>query len=97
MKIDENTVTKIAKLARIKIEDSEKAHYAKELTAILDWVEQLQEVNTDNVDIMTSAVHMKLPIREDEVTDGGYPEEVLSNAPESEFDCFVVPKVVDAG
>ena len=97
MKIDEDTVTKIAKLARIKIEDSEKAHYATEITAILDWVEQLQEVNTDNVDIMTSAVNMKLPIREDEETDGGYTEEILSNAPESEFDCFVVPKVVDAG
>lgn len=97
MKIDEATVTKIAKLARIKIADDKKANYAKELSAILDWVEQLEEVNTDNVEAMSSVVDTTLPAREDKVTDGGYHDKVLSNAPASEFDCFVVPKVVDQG
>lgn len=97
MKIDEKTVTKIAKLARIKIEDSEKEHYANELSTILNWIDMLQEVNTDNVEIMTSVANQTLPMRKDEVTDGGYSKEVLANAPTSDFDCFVVPKVVDQG
>lgn len=97
MKIDEKTVTKIAKLARIKVQDSEKAHYAKELNSILAFIEQLSEVNTDNVEIMTSVVSAALPLRDDVITDGGYPKQVVSNAPKSDFDCFVVPKVVDAG
>lgn len=97
MQIDEKTVTKIAKLARIRVDESEKAHYANELTKILNFIEQLGEVNTDNVEIMTSVVSSKLPLREDNVTDGGYAGQVVANAPKSEFDCFVVPKVVDAG
>ncbi|PIR32603.1 MAG: Asp-tRNA(Asn)/Glu-tRNA(Gln) amidotransferase GatCAB subunit C [Alphaproteobacteria bacterium CG11_big_fil_rev_8_21_14_0_20_44_7] len=97
MKIDEDTVTKIAKLARIKVADDEKAHYAKELTAILDWAEQLQELNTDDTPMMTSVAYNTLPMREDNVSDGGYTKEILSNAPQSDFDCFVVPKVVDQG
>ena len=95
--IDEKTVTKIAKLARIKVDESEKAHYAKEINTILGWLDQLGEVNTDGTPIMTSVVESKLPKRADEVTDGGYAKEVTSNAPKSEFDCFVVPKVVDQG
>ena len=97
MKIDEDTVTKIAKLARIKVADDEKAHYAKELTAILDWAEQLQELNTDDTPMMTSVAYNTLPMREDNVSDGGYTKEILSNAPQSDFDCFVVTKVVDQG
>ena len=95
--IDEKTVTKIAKLARIKIADSEKAHYAKEISTIVNWLEQLAEVNTDNVPILTSVVESRLPRRADEITDGGYTKEVLANAPKAEFDSFVVPKVVDQG
>ena len=97
MKIDEATVTKIAKLARIKIEDSEKAHYANEISSILDWIEQLQEVNTDGVEPLKSVANQTLPMREDKITDGDRPKEVLTNAPASEHDCFVVPKVVDQG
>lgn len=95
--IDEKTVTKIAKLSRIRIADNEKAHYAKEISTIIGWLEQLAEVNTDNVPQLTSVVESRLPRREDVVTDGGYAKEVTSNAPKSEFDCFVVPKVVDQG
>lgn len=97
MEIDEKTVTKIAKLARLRVEDSEKAHYVKELSTIFKWIEQLQEVDTENVPIMTSVVDSALPKRVDEVTDGGYQEDVTANAPISEFNCFVVPKVVDQG
>lgn len=97
MKIDEKTVTKIAKLSRIKIREDEKAHYMNEMNSILAFIEQLSEVNTDNVPIMTSVVKVKNPMREDKVTDGGYAKEIVANAPKSDFDCFVVPKVVDAG
>lgn len=97
MDIDEKTVTKIAKLARIKVEDADKAHYVAELSSIFNWIEQLQEVDTDNVEIMTSVVDSALPKRVDEVSDGGYQSEVVANAPISEFNCFVVPKVVDQG
>ena len=97
MEIDEKTMTKIAKLSRIKLNAEEKAHFAKELSSIMNFVEQLQEVNTDNVPIMTSVVNSKLPLRKDEVSDGGYAKEIVANAPMSDFDCFVVPKVVDQG
>ena len=95
--MDEKTVTKIAKLARIRVRDDEKAHYANELSTIFKWIEQLQEVNTDGVPIMTSVVEAALPMRKDVVTDGGYTKDVLANAPKSDFDSFVVPKVVDQG
>ncbi len=97
MEIDEKTITKIAKLARIKVKDEEKAHYAKELSSIMNFVEQLQEVDTDNVPIMTSVVSSELPMREDKVTDGGYAKDIIANASKSDFECFVVPKVVDQG
>lgn len=95
--IDEKVVTKIAKLARIRVKDEEKAHYAKEISTIIGWLEQLAEVNTDNVPQLASVSESTLPLREDVVTDGGYAREITANAPKSEFDCFVVPKVVDAG
>ena len=95
--IDEKIITKVAKLARIKVLPEERAHYAKELSSIFKMIAQLEEVNTDNVPIMTSVVSSQLPLREDEITDGGYAAQIVSNAPKSEFDCFVVPKVVDAG
>ena len=97
MQFDEKTITKVAKLARIKIKDEEKAHYAAEVSSIMKFVEQLQEVNTDNIPIMTSVVNSQLPRREDKVTDGGYAKEIVANAPKSDFECFVVPKVVDQG
>lgn len=97
MLMDEKTVTKIAKLARIRVREDERAHYAKELSTIFGWIEQLQEVDTDGVPIMTSVVNVPAPMREDKIIDGGYTAEVLANAPKAEFDCFVVPKVVDQG
>jgi aspartyl-tRNA(Asn)/glutamyl-tRNA(Gln) amidotransferase subunit C len=95
MAIDAATVRKVAKLARIAEPEEKLEPLAKELNGILAWIEQLNEVDTDGVQPMTSAVHAVLPMREDVVTDGGDPEKVLSNAPKRAGDFFVVPKVVE--
>jgi len=95
MAIDAATVRKVARLARIAEPEEKLEPLAKELSAILDWIEQLGEVDTDGVEPMTSAVHVALPMREDVVTDGGDPEKVLSNAPKRVGDFYVVPKVVE--
>lgn len=95
MALDKAGVRKIARLARIALEDAELEPLARELSGILDWVEQLEKVDTRSVEPMTSVVAMTLPRRADEVTDGGHPEEVLSNAPERSGGYFVVPKVVE--
>lgn len=96
MSLDKAAVTKIAKLARIHLKEDEKDHYAREISGILKWVEQLQEVNTEDVPQMTSVVSMPLPMRRDEVTDGHIQEKIIANAPGgAEFGCFVVPKVIE--
>ena len=95
MSLDAKAVAKIAKLARIEVTDAEKEHFAREISGILKWVEQLEEVNTDNVPQMTSVAAVKLPWREDKVTDGNQQEAVVKNAPKSDYGCFVVPKVME--
>lgn len=90
-------VAKIAKLARISITEAEKEKLAGELGGILKFVEQLGEVDTGDALDVASVVEHTLPMREDKVTDGSYPERVLANAPTKEYDCFVVPKVIDQG
>jgi aspartyl-tRNA(Asn)/glutamyl-tRNA(Gln) amidotransferase subunit C len=95
MQIDEATVRHIARLARIKIGKKEAANLERELSAILDWVDQLGEVDTDNVAPLTRIGDMKLPWRADEVTAGGCPEDILRDAPLTEDGFFVVPKVVE--
>lgn len=92
--IDTKTVAKIAKLAHIEVSETEKEHLSKELSGILTWIEQLNEVNTENVPLLASVSDTALPWRKDEVTDGHKRDAVLANAPQSEFDCFVVPKVI---
>ena len=94
MALDAQTVAKIARLARIKLTDEQKTHYTSEISGILKWVEQLGEVNTDNVPQLTSVSAVKLPWREDKVTDGNQQEAILKNAP-NEHGCFVVPKVME--
>ncbi len=93
--MDKETITRIARLARIKVTDADKEHYAKELTGILKWIEQLNEINTDGVPLMTSVAAMDLPRRADKVTDGNQQEAVVKNAPQSDYGCFVVPKVME--
>lgn len=95
MPLDPATVRRIALLARIRLEDEEVAPLQAELNAILGWVEQLNEVDVEGVDPITGAAHMALKMREDVVTDGGYAEAVLANAPERIGDYFAVPKVVE--
>ncbi len=95
MAIDRATVLKIARLARIEVRPEECDHLAKEISGILAWVEQLGEVDTRNVEPMTSVVAMELPRRADEVTDGNIRDAILANAPEVEGGFFVVPKVVE--
>jgi aspartyl-tRNA(Asn)/glutamyl-tRNA(Gln) amidotransferase subunit C len=95
MAVDETTVRRVAKLARIAVKDEEVAHLAGELNAILAFVEDLSEIDVSGVEPLTSVTPMKLPLRADKVTAGGEPEKVLSNAPVREGDFFVVPKVVE--
>ena len=95
MSLDKNTVKKLATLARLDLPDDELDHLAGELSNIMIFVEQLGEVNTDGVAPMASVAHMTLPRRADEVTDGGYPERVLANAPEAMDGFYLVPKVVE--
>lgn len=93
--IDKNTVGKIARLARIKVSEEEKEVLSGELTNILKMIEELNAVNTDGVEPLTSVVQMQMFEREDKVTDGGVPEKILQNAPEQTAGFFVVPKVVE--
>ena len=95
MAIDAATVRKVARLARIAEPEDRLEGLARELTGIMDWIEQLNEVATDGVEPMTSAVHVPLPMRDDVVTEGGDPEKVLSNAPRRAGAFYVVPKVVE--
>jgi aspartyl-tRNA(Asn)/glutamyl-tRNA(Gln) amidotransferase subunit C len=95
MSLDEATVARIARLARIEVPAGELAPLAGELSHILGWIEQLNEVDTEGVPPMTSVVAMRLAWREDRVTDGGRASDILSNAPERQDDYFVVPKVVE--
>lgn len=95
MQVDEDLVRRIARLARIKISDEEAASLKGELSGILNWVEQLGEVDTENVEPMTRVVPITLTKRKDVVTDGEIPAKVVANAPMSEDGFFVVPKVVE--
>jgi aspartyl-tRNA(Asn)/glutamyl-tRNA(Gln) amidotransferase subunit C len=95
MAVDETTVRRVARLARIAVRDEEVAHLAGELNAILAFVEELSALDVSDVPPMTSLTPMKIPMRDDKVTAGGEPEKVLANAPVREGDFYVVPKVVE--
>ncbi len=95
MAIDAATVRKVARLARIREPEVRLESMARELNGIMTWIDQLAEVDTDGVEPMASAVDLKLPMREDVVTEGGDPAKVLANAPASKDNFFVVPKVVE--
>lgn len=95
MQVDAATVRRIARLARIQVTDDEAKALEHELSGILDWVKQLDEVDTSSVAPMTRVVPMALKMRPDVVTDGGIAGDVIANAPEHEGDFFVVPKVVE--
>jgi aspartyl-tRNA(Asn)/glutamyl-tRNA(Gln) amidotransferase subunit C len=95
MSVDNATVRRIARLARIAVADDEVEHLKGELNAMLDFVEQLSEVDVAGVEPMTSVMPMKMRQRADEVTDGGIATDILVNAPARQGDFFMVPKVVE--
>jgi aspartyl-tRNA(Asn)/glutamyl-tRNA(Gln) amidotransferase subunit C len=105
MSLDEKAVSRIARLARLKVPEEELAPLAGELNGIMSWIEQLNEVDTKNVEPMSSVSDVTLPQREDKVTDGGIAAKVLANAPggavyieqndKNAGGFFTVPKVVE--
>jgi aspartyl-tRNA(Asn)/glutamyl-tRNA(Gln) amidotransferase subunit C len=95
MALDAATVRKVARLARIHVDEARLEPLAAELSGILTWIEQLNEVDTEGVEPLASTEAVTLPMREDVVTDGGDPAVVLANAPKSDRNFFVVPKVVE--
>jgi aspartyl-tRNA(Asn)/glutamyl-tRNA(Gln) amidotransferase subunit C len=95
MSIDIDTARKVAHLARIRVPEDHLPALASELSNILTFMEQLNEVDVEGVEPMTSVTPMRLKRREDIVTDGGYPEKILKNAPDAREGFFAVPKVVE--
>jgi aspartyl-tRNA(Asn)/glutamyl-tRNA(Gln) amidotransferase subunit C len=95
MAVDKATVAHIAKLARIRVSGEQSEALTGELSNILEWVEQLGELDTEGVPPMTSVVAIKPELRADAVTDGGRPEDIVKNAPEPAHGFFTVPKVVE--
>ena len=95
MPLDKATVAHIASLARIRLSEAELDPLADELSQILTWIEQLNEVDTSGVAPMASVAATGLPMRDDEVTEGGRPDEILANAPRTAHGFFAVPKVVE--
>jgi len=95
MSVSNDQVRHIAKLARIAMSEAELERLGPELNAIIGWVEQLAEVNTDGVEPLTAVIDQKLRLREDAVTDGDIRDQVLANAPEAQHGFFAVPKVIE--
>jgi len=95
MSIDAATVKKVARLARIRIEADRLEPLARELSGILAWIEQLNEVDIEGVAPLASTEAVSLPMREDVVSEGGDPAKILANAPKADRGFFVVPKVVE--
>ena len=105
MSLDKETVARIARLARLKVPEEDLAPLAGELSGIFAWIEQLNEVDTNNVDPMSSVSDVTLPMRADKVTDGGIAARVLANAPggavyidpsdKNADSFFTVPKVLE--
>lgn len=95
MALDQATVARIANLARIKVSGGELQAWANDLSAIISFVEQLDEVNVEGVEPMTGVGDFPLPLRPDVVTDGGYAGAVTGNAPEAAGHFYAVPKVVE--
>ncbi len=95
MSVDQATVRRVAHLARIAVREEELEPLQGELNAILAFVEQLADLDVSAIEPMTGVIPLELPMREDVVTDGHYPEKILANAPQSEGGFFTVPKVVE--
>jgi aspartyl-tRNA(Asn)/glutamyl-tRNA(Gln) amidotransferase subunit C len=95
MSIDTDTARRVAKLARIKVEDDALPGLAQEFSAMLGFIDQLNEVDVEGVEPMTSVTPQRLKRRDDVVTDGGHADAILANAPDAREGFFAVPKVVE--
>jgi aspartyl-tRNA(Asn)/glutamyl-tRNA(Gln) amidotransferase subunit C len=95
MSVDQQTVKRVARLARLKVKDEDVPKLERELNAILGFIEQLNEVDVTGVEPLTSVVTMKMKMRKDAVTDGHYPAKITANAPAQEDAFFMVPRVIE--
>ncbi len=95
MAVDESMVARVAGLARLKLADGDAAPLTRELNNILGWIDQLQAVDTGNIQPMTAVIPLKRDWRADVVTDGNIQEDVLANAPQAAHGFFAVPKVIE--
>ncbi|WP_321489776.1 Asp-tRNA(Asn)/Glu-tRNA(Gln) amidotransferase subunit GatC [uncultured Hyphomonas sp.] len=95
MSVTKDDVRKVARLSRIAVDEAHLDELAGELNSILGWIDQLNEVDVSDVEPLTSVVETTLPMRDDVVTDGNIPDQILANAPRTEDGFFVVPKSVE--
>ncbi|HEY2131940.1 MAG TPA: Asp-tRNA(Asn)/Glu-tRNA(Gln) amidotransferase subunit GatC [Acetobacteraceae bacterium] len=95
MSLDPATVRRIAKLARIRVDEAQVGQLQTELSGILSWIEQLNEVDVEGVEPLTGGAQMAMRMRDDVVTDGGIAEKILANAPDRAGEFYAVPKVVE--
>ena len=95
MEFDKISLLKLGKLARISISDDKLNNLSKDLNSILEFVDQLKEIKTDQVDPTSNSLNQKLEVRDDKVDTKNSAEDILENAPEKEMDFFVVPKVIE--
>lgn len=95
MKISKDDIIKVSELARLEFNEEELEKFTEQLGKILEYIEQLNELNTDNVEPTSHVLDISTPLREDKVVEWLSTEEVLKNAPESEDDFFVVPQVIE--
>ena len=95
MEFDKKSLLKLGKLARISISDDKLNNLSRDLNSILEFVDQLKEIKTDQVDPTSNSLNQKLEVRDDKVDTKNSSEDILENAPEKEMDFFVVPKVIE--
>ena len=95
MEFDKKSLLKLGKLARISISDDKLNNLSKDLNSILEFVDQLKEIKTDQVDPTSNSLNQKLEVRDDKVDTKNSAEDILENAPEKEMDFFVAPKVIE--
>ena len=95
MEFDKKSLLKLGKLARISISDDKLNNLSKDLNSILEFVDQLKEIKTDQVDPTSNSLYQNLEVRDDKVDTKNSAEDILENAPEKEMDFFVVPKVIE--
>ena len=95
MSIDKEKIIHISKLARISIDSKKSDSLAKDLTSIFKFIEQLNEINTDKIEPLSSILNTPLRTREDKINDGKIRDKILKNSPKKNDEFFVVPKVIE--